>query len=103
MKVDQEFIEGVLGVGKLTLEDCVANGEDYAPKLLAEYDGELHVILVAGGYDVFMKACRMLLDLRTQIGMLAFTVDSYIMKAHKKQYGQGDMGEDTHAFVPGTL
>ena len=99
MKLDETTRTHYINIGKMTLEQVVADGEEYLPKLLAEVGGQMH-LYGCPGFDEFRAAGREMLKLGQPVTALIFTVDSYHLAPG---YGYGLGGKVVESFIPGTL
>lgn len=87
--------------GRLSFEMAVRMGEEYLPKLMAEYGGTFHLTGITGGWDGAQMAARSLLSQGLPITTIIYTVDTYHFRTDSWEEAEAVAGTLQERFAAG--
>lgn len=78
-EITRGFMEGLVVIGRETMEQVAKDGENYMPKIVAQVNGDFMLATTTGDSEPFVELvflCDRLLD-EGNVTLLAWTADSY--------------------------
>ena len=94
MDLTEDFRNGVISIGKRSLEQTARDNEPFIPKMLVEIDGELTVMAYPASFEGLTAVAQFLIDQGKPVNGICLTVDTYHLIAP-----EGEGIEDAGQFV----
>lgn len=94
MDLTEDFRNGVISIGKRSLEQTARDNEPFIPKMLVEIDGELTVMAYPASFEGLTAVAQFLIDQSKPVNGICLTVDSYHLIAPE---GEGIEDADRYA------
>lgn len=83
MRLDEDFREGLIKMGKESLEKTVADNEPFLPKMLIDSGGELTTMVYPQSFEALTAVAAFLISEGKPVQGIALTVDTYHLIAPK--------------------
>jgi hypothetical protein len=77
MELTEDFREGVIKIGKLSLEQTARDNEPFMPKMLVEVDGELTALTYPSSFEGLTAVAQFLIDQGKPVNGICLTSDTY--------------------------
>ena len=94
MRLDEEYREAVISMGKQSLEKVVADNEPFLPKMLIDCGGELTVATYPQSFEALTAVADFLIAQGKPVQGICLTVDTYHLIAPK-----GEEIEDAERYA----
>ena len=92
MELTEDFREGVVKIGKLSLEQTARDNDPFLPKMLVEVDGELTVMAYPASFEGLTAVADFLIRQNRPVNGICLTVDTYHLIAPEGE-GIEDAGQ----------